>query len=145
MAFLRRGRCFALTHACDRHFFSGEARAPRTCAKRIFRIGGDGKVCRGVYLRLYKSCTKICILAASTGWEAHRRRTAVFISRENAVFWPQKIDYGEDDLKNITRIMSSYYSIFYLIVRGTILICLRTKLYEYISSNHADSLSISYK
>ena len=26
------------------------------------------------------------ILAASTGWEAHRRRTAVFISRENSVY-----------------------------------------------------------
>ena len=38
------------------------------------------------------------ILAASTGWEAHRRRTAVFISRENAVFGPKKIDYGWDDL-----------------------------------------------
>ena len=92
MAFLRRCRCFALTHACDRYFFSGDARAPRTCAKRIFRIGGDGKVYRGVYLRLYKSCTKMFILASSTGWEAHRRRTAVFISRENAVFGPKKID-----------------------------------------------------
>ena len=79
-------------HACVRSFFSGDARAPRTCAKRIFRIGGDGKVYRGVYLRLYKSCTKIFMLAASTGWEAHRRRTAVFISRENAVFGPKKID-----------------------------------------------------
>ena len=77
---------------CDRYFFSGDVRAPRTCAKRIFRIRGDGKVYRGVYLRLYKSCTKMFILAASTGWEAHRRRTAVFISRENAVFGPKKID-----------------------------------------------------
>ena len=92
MAFLRRCRCFALTPACDRYFFSGDARASRTCAKRIFRIRGDGKVYRGVYLRLYKSCTKMFILASSTGWEAHRRRTAVFISRENAVFGPKKID-----------------------------------------------------
>ena len=80
-----RDRCFALTHACDRYFFNGDARAARTCGKRIFRIGGDGKVYRGVYLRLYKSCTKISILAASAGWEAHRRRTAVFVSRENSV------------------------------------------------------------
>ena len=47
MAFLRRGRCFVLTHACDSYFFNGEARAPRTCAKGIFRIGGDGKVYPG--------------------------------------------------------------------------------------------------
>ena len=61
--------------------------------KRIFRIGGDGKVYRGVHLRLYKSCTKIFILAASTGWEAHRRRTPVFISREYSRFWgTKKID-----------------------------------------------------
>ena len=67
--------------------------------KRIFRIGGDGKVYRGVYLRLYKSCTKMFILAASTGWEAHRRRTAVFISRENAVEGPKKNQSGGDALK----------------------------------------------
>ena len=65
------------------------ARAPRTCAKGIFRIGGDGKVYRGVYLRLYKSCTKIFILAASTGWEAHRRR--LYFPRKRG-FWAEKID-----------------------------------------------------
>ena len=78
-------------NACVRSLlFSGEARAPPDCRQKDFRIWGDGKVYRGVYLRLYKSCTKICILAASTGWEAHRRRTAVFISRENSVFGPKK-------------------------------------------------------
>ena len=84
--------------------FSVAKRARRgRAAKGFFVSGAMEKVYRGVYLRLYKSCIKICILAASKGWEAHRRRTAVFISRENAVFGPKKIDYGWDDLlKHIT-------------------------------------------
>ena len=35
--------------------FHGEARSPQTCAKRIVRVAGDGKVHRGVYLMLYNT------------------------------------------------------------------------------------------
>jgi len=71
-------------NACgDRNFFCGEARAPRACAKRISRIGGDGKVHRECYLRFYKFCTKFFLIAASTGWKVHRRRTAVSFPAKN--------------------------------------------------------------
>ena len=39
MAFLRRGRCFALTHACDRYFFSGDARAADVRQKDFSYLG----------------------------------------------------------------------------------------------------------
>ena len=95
LAALRSCRCFALTHSRDRYFFSVDLRAPRTCGKRIFRIGGDGKVHRGVYLRLYNSCTNLYprgVDGLGSAPPSNRGRTAVFISRENSVLGSKKID-----------------------------------------------------
>ena len=50
---------------------------------------------RGVYLRLHKSCTKIFILAASTGWEAHRRPDRRLYFPRKRGFWAEKNRLGE--------------------------------------------------
>lgn len=67
-------------------------------SEKDFRIGRDGRVYRGAYLRLCKSCKKMFVLAASTSRGAHPPANRHLYSRENSVLGPKKIDKGGDDM-----------------------------------------------
>lgn len=57
-------------------------------------------------LRRCKFCTKFFLIAASTGWKAHRRRTAVSLPAKNRFFRAKKKSIGEQDLQDFAPILA---------------------------------------